>query len=70
VAESSIQSIPANLTISTGTRITAKFQVPERPSGPFRQCMDDSSPDDSSHYRNKNGISLFIRSWIYEIILG
>jgi len=31
---------------------------------------DVSSPDDSSLYRQQNGISLFIRSWIYEIILG
>ena len=33
---SSIQSVPANLTISTGTRVPAKCQVPERRSGPFR----------------------------------
>jgi len=37
--------------------------------------MDLSSPDDSSHglfvpNSAKDGISLFIRSWIYEIILG
>ena len=31
---------------------------------------DVSSPDDSSLYRLTNCISLFIRSWIYEIILG
>jgi len=34
----SIQSVPAKLTIhvSTGTRVLAKYQVPERRSGSFR----------------------------------
>src|SRR6218665_3262702 len=28
--------VPADLTISTGTRVPAKYQMPERRSGPFR----------------------------------
>ena len=31
----SIQSVPNDLTIGTGTRVPAKYQVPERRCGPF-----------------------------------
>jgi len=36
VPERSKQSFPADLTISTGMRVPAKYQMPERRPGPFR----------------------------------